>query len=189
MQTVIYLMSNAVHMYAFFILNRSILGNSRHSKRYEIVSYLLYYAFNCSAYLFMNYLIINLLSNIIPMFIIMLQYSKSIKTYCFLTFGTCAVGMLIDWLLFCIMPTSFLLNSNVPQSIAFLAIVFLFRHYFSGKERINVDSSHIIILILVSLGTIVIANLSGPEFNFKCLVISVILLIINFLNFYLYDQL
>ncbi len=44
------------------------------------------------------------------------------------------------------------------------------------------------LLVIISIGTIIIAELSGPESNAKCFVISVILLIINFLNFYLYDK-
>ena len=122
------------------------------------------------------------------MFVIMLQYKKPIQTYIFLTIGVCAVGMILDWMMFCIFPESMLLKSNTPQSIAFLGFVFLFRHYFNRKEKIIVTSNYVMLLVIISIGTIIIAELSGPESNAKCFVISVILLIINFLNFYLYDK-
>lgn len=188
MQPIVYLISNAVHMYAVYILFTAILGKSKFPKWAEISTYVAYYLINCSVYLFMDNMMLNLISNILPMFIIMLQYRKPIQTYIFLTIGVCAVGMILDWMLFCIIPESMLLWSNTPQSIAFLGLVFLFRHYFSKKEKIIVNSGYIIFLIIISIGTIIIAELSGPEFNAKCFVISVILLIINFLNFYLYDK-
>ena len=134
MQSAIYLVSNAVHMYAIFILNRAVLGNSQLRKLGEIATYCVYYAINCCAYLLIDSLTINLLSNLIPMLVLMFQYHKSIKTYIFLTIGVGAVGMLIDWMLFCIIPDSILLKTNMPQSILFLAIVFLFRHYFKRKN-------------------------------------------------------
>lgn len=188
MQPIVYLISNAVHMYAVYILFTAILGKSKFPKWMEILTYVVYYFINCSVYLFMDNMMLNLISNILPMFIIMLQYRKPIQTYIFLTIGVCAVGMILDWMLFCIFPESMLLKSNTPQSIAFLGLVFLFRHYFNRKEKVVVNSGYVIFLIIISIGTIIIAELSGPEFNSKCFIISVILLIINFLNFYLYDK-
>lgn len=188
MQPIVYLISNAVHMYAVYILFTAILGKSKFPKCIEILTYVVYYLINCGVYLFMNNMMLNLISNILPMFIIMLQYRKPIQTYIFLTIGVCAVGMILDWMLFCIFPESMLLKSNTPQSIAFLGLVFLFRHYFNRKEKVVVNSGYVIFLIIISIGTIIIAELSGPEFNSKCFIISVILLIINFLNFYLYDK-
>ena len=47
---------------------------------------------------------------------------------------------------------------------------------------------YIVLLIIISAGTIMIGELSGPDYNVKSFLISVILLIINFLNFYLYDK-
>lgn len=106
---------------------------------------------------------LNLISNILPMFMIMLQYRKPIQTYIFLTIGVCAVGMILDWMLFCIFPESMLLKSNTPQSISFLGLVFLFRHYFNRKEKVIVNSGYVIFLIIISIGTIVIAELSATR--------------------------
>lgn len=185
MQPTVYLVSNAVHMYAVYILFTAVLGKSKLHQFAEILTYIVYYLINCGVYLFMDNIMLNLISNILPMFVIMLQYKKPIQTYIFLTIGVCAVGMILDWMMFCIFPESMLLKSNTPQSIAFLGFVFLFRHYFNRKEKIIVTSNYVMLLVIISIGTIIIAELSGPESNAKCFVISVILLIINFLNFYI----
>ena len=169
MQPTVYLVSNAVHMYAVYILFTAVLGKSKLHQFAEILTYIVYYLINCGVYLFMDNIMLNLISNILPMFVIMLQYKKPIQTYIFLTIGVCAVGMILDWMMFCIFPESMLLKSNTPQ-------------------KIIVTSNYVMLLVIISIGTIIIAELSGPESNAKCFVISVILLIINFLNFYLYDK-
>jgi len=188
MQPAVYLLSNAVHMYAVYILFTAVLGKSRFNKGAEIATYVLYYCVNCGAYLLFDNMALNLISNVVPMFLIMLQYKRPMQTYVFLTVGVCAVGMILDWFLTCINPDFVLMKTNTPQSIMFLGLVFLFRHYFNRKERVILNSKYIVFLVVISVGTIVIAELSGPEFNLKCLVISLILLAINFLNFYLYDR-
>lgn len=188
MQPIVYLISNAVHMYAVYILFTAILGKSKLPKWAEVSTYVVYYLINCGVYLFMDNMMLNLISNILPMFIIMLQYRKPIQTYIFLTIGVCAVGMFFDWMFTCINPNFILIKSNTPQSISFLGFVFLFRHYFKREEKTIVNSKYIVLLIAISVGTIIIGELSGPDFNVKSFATSIILLIINFLNFYLYNK-
>lgn len=188
MQPTVYLVSNAVHMYAVYILFTAVLGKSKLHQFAEILTYIVYYLINCGVYLFMDNIMLNLISNILPMFVIMLQYKKPIQTYIFLTIGVCAVGMFFDWMFTCINPNFVLIKSNAPQSISFLGFVFLFRYCFKREEKVIVNSKYIVLLIIISAGTIMIGELSGPDYNVKSFLISVILLIINFLNFYLYDK-
>lgn len=188
MQNAVYLLSNAVHMYAVYVLFSAVFGKSRFCKWAEILTYAIYYAVNCGVYLFMDNPLLNLLSNIVPMFLIMFQYRKPLQTYVFMTLGICAVGMFLDWMFTCINPDFILIKTNTPQSIAFLGCVFLFRHYFNRKEKIIVNSGYVVFLIVISVGTIVIAESLGPEFDRESLITSLILLMINFLNFFLYDK-
>ena len=132
MQPTVYLVSNAVHMYAVYILFTAVLGKSKLHQFAEILTYIVYYLINCGVYLFMDNIMLNLISNILPMFVIMLQYKKPIQTYIFLTIGVCAVGMFFDWMFTCINPNFVLIKSNAPQSISFLGFVFLFRYCFKS---------------------------------------------------------
>lgn len=130
----------------------------------------------------------NLLSNIVPMFLIMLQYKKPFQTILFLTTGVCAIGMFLDWMFTCINPSFILIKTNTPQSIAFLSLVFLFRHFFTLEEKSIVNSKYIFFLIFISTGTIIIAEMLGPDVDETNFIVSIILLAINFLNFYLYNS-
>ncbi|MGN1153730.1 MAG: sensor histidine kinase [Candidatus Gastranaerophilaceae bacterium] len=188
MQTFVYLISNLVHMYAVYILFKTVLGKSIFNPKIEILTYVAYYIINSAAYLLANSMIITLFSNIVPMFIIMFQYKKPIQTYVFLTFGVAAVGMFIDWFALCVMSSFILVQLGTPQSSLFLGLVFIFRYYFNRKERIIFKSKYVFLLILISLGTIIIAELINVEYNFKSMLIALILMIVNFLNFFLYDR-
>lgn len=188
MQTIVYMLSNAVHMYAVYILFTFVLGKSTFTKWLEIFTYFAYFLINSGIYLFADNMILTLVSNILPMFFIMLQYKKPIQTYVFITFGVSAVGMFLDWLFTCINPEFILIKTNTPQSIAFLGLIFLFRHYFNSREKNIVNSGYIIFLIIISVGTIIIGEISEQQYNIRSFVISMILLMINFLNFYLYDK-
>lgn len=188
MQIFLYLISNAIHMYAVYGLLKAILGESIFKNKIEILTYILYYLINSSAFLLKNSMMLTLLSNIVPMFLLMFQYKKPVQTYVFLTFGISAVGMFLDWIFTCISPDFLLIKTNTPQSIMFLGLVYLFRHYFNIKQRVILKSKYVIFLILISIGTIVIAELIDITYNIKTLTISTILIVINFLNFFLYDR-
>ena len=54
MQPTVYLVSNAVHMYAVYILFTAVLGKSKLHQFAEILTYIVYYLINCGVYLFMD---------------------------------------------------------------------------------------------------------------------------------------
>lgn len=47
MQPIVYLISNAVHMYAVYILFTAVLGKSKLPKYAELLTYYVYYLINC----------------------------------------------------------------------------------------------------------------------------------------------
>ena len=51
MQPTVYLVSNAVHMYAVYILFTAVLGKSKLHQFAEILTYIVYYLINCGVYL------------------------------------------------------------------------------------------------------------------------------------------
>ncbi len=189
MQPIVYLVSNAVHMYAVYVLFTTVFGKSFFKRRIEALTYITYFLVNSFTYLFLDNMILNLASNIIPMFLIMLQYKKNIQSYLFFTVGLSSVGMFLDWIFTCINRDSILVKSNTMQSILFLCLAFLLRYFYKKEERPLINSNYVVFLILISIGTIVIGLLLGPTLNLNSFIISIILLAVNFLNFYLYDKL
>ncbi|MGN1482042.1 sensor histidine kinase [Porcipelethomonas sp.] len=189
METILYLSSNLVHVYAVYIFFQLILGESRFNKWIEALTFLGYYAMNSVGFLLFDNLIVNLLTNIVPLFLISFQYHKSIlgrKIFCALS--ACALGMFTDLLIFSVLPPdSVLVEKGVFQSVLLLIFVFILKHFITNRET-ELKSNHIWFIVLISLGTITVGQLTINEFNFKSLLVSVILLLINFLNFYMYDK-
>ena len=188
METILYLCSNTIHLYGIYILFKTILDESRFPKQIEILTYITYFVINSCTYIFIDNLYLNLISNIVPMFLIMLQYKKPLQTNLFLTTSICAIGMFLDWMFACINPSFIFIETNTTQSITFLSLVFLFRHYFKLEEKSIVNSKYILFLIFISIGTIVIAEMLGPEVNRTNFIVTIILLAINLSNFYLYNS-
>ncbi|MBQ6674493.1 MAG: GHKL domain-containing protein [Ruminococcus sp.] len=188
-ETILYLISNAVHLYAVFMLFKAVLGESRLSPLTEKLTYVAYYAVNCSVYLFTDSSLLNLISNLVPMLIIMLQYRRPLRTMVFLTLALAAVGMMIDWIVSVIAGSSILATSNTLQSIAFLGLAFVFRALFVKDESGIGISTEAFLPILSIFTTIVIAVMIGPDIDIKGLFIAASLLIIDLLMIYTYDKL
>lgn len=188
MNTALYLLSNALHVYAMYVFITAILGKSCFSKKWEAATYIAYYLCNASIYLFMDNMVLNLLSNLIPLFLIVFQYRKSVINNIFIPILITAVGMFLDWMCTCVAQDAALVKSNTVQSIALMIIAFLVRYFCRRNEKVFVNSVYTITLIGVSTGTMVIGIFEGPDFNTKSFVIALILIAINILNFYLYNS-
>lgn len=133
-------------------------------------------------------MLLNLLSNLIPLFLIIFQYKKSIINNIFIPILIAAVGMFLDWMCTCVAQDAALVKSNTVQSIALMIIAFLVRYLCRKDEKVFVNSVYTIALIGVSIGTMIIGIFEGPDFNTKSFVIALILIAINILNFYLYNS-
>lgn len=188
MNTALYLLSNALHVYAMYVFITAILGKSCLSKKFEAFTYIAYYLCNVSIYLFLDNMLLNLLSNLIPLFLIIFQYKKSIINNIFIPILIAAVGMFLDWMCTCVAQDAALVKSNTVQSIALMIIAFLVRYLCRKDEKVFVNSVYTIALIGVSIGTMIIGIFEGPDFNTKSFVIALILIAINILNFYLYNS-
>lgn len=188
MNTTLYLISNALHIFAMYVFISALLGKSCLPKKWEASTYIAYYICNVCVYLFMDSMLMNLLSNFIPLFLIILQYRKSIINNIFIPVLIVAVGMFLDLMCSCIAPDAALVRSNTVQSIALMGIAFLVRFFYKKEEKVFVNSLYVIVLIMISIGTIVIGIFEGPEFSVKSFITALILIIINILNFYLYKS-
>lgn len=185
----LYAASNILRIYAVYVLLNTIFGGSKHKKYYEIAFYAGYFLINTIVHLFFESLVLNLSTNILPLLLITYQYKKvTVVSSVFSVFSICATGMFFDLLAFSIFPESFLVNAGVVQCIAFLVFVFIFRTLYKTRGTSIYKSKHIWLLSIISFGTIAIGQFTISEFNLKSFIIANVLLIINFLNFYMYDK-
>lgn len=189
METVLYLTSNLVHVYAVYIFIQTFLGKSRFRHHMEFLTYLAYYILNSFSYLLLDQQIINILMNIAPIFIITLQYEKaSLLKRIFAALSACALGMFFDWLMVSISMSTVLIQSSLIQCILYLIFSFLFRKFYHPDRNLIARSRYTWFLILIAVGTIGIGILTIDENSSHDLLIAMVLLMINFLNFYMYDR-
>lgn len=189
MAEILYAFSNIVHIYAVYVFLNTILGESKFGRKIEFLSFGVYFIINTSMHLIFGNLAINLITNTVPLFIISFQYKFStIRAKFFSVFSICAVAMFIDLFVFSIFGDIYLVKNGIIQCIGLLIFAFVFRTIYKTKKLSSYKSAHIWLLILISIGTIAIGQLTISEFNLKSLILSIILLIINFLNFYTYDK-
>lgn len=185
---ILYLSSNLLHVYTIQIFFNMLLGKCIRKKQTEVLMFLGYFAVNSIGFILFNNLFINLTTNIIPLFLISTQYNKSVGSKIFCTCSSCALGMFADLLIFSVFPhESVLIQNGAVQSVLLLIFVFVLKHFVKNRETF-LKSNHIWFISAISLGTILIGLLTIKDLNTKSLIVSVILLLINFLNFYMYDK-
>ena len=121
METILYLSSNLVHIYAISVFFELILGRNKYNQYIKLISFMTYYLINSFCFLLFSNLIVNLSTNIVPLLIISLQYKKSYGQRTFCVLSSCALGMFVDWLAFSILPlNSVLVVNGVFQSLILL---------------------------------------------------------------------
>lgn len=189
METALYISSNLLHVYSVYIFFQTMLKKSCLSKWLEVSTFLGYYVLNSLGFLIYNNLIVNLATNIIPLLLITFQYREVFwGRKIFSVFSACALGMFVDLLVFSVLPSdSVLVENGVVQSVVLLIIVFILKKFVREKDA-ELKSNHIWFIVLVSVGTIAVGQLTIDKFNTKSLMVSIILLLVNFLNFYMYDK-
>ncbi len=187
MTDILYLAANALHIYSLYIFIDSFLGRSKINSKIKFLIYFVYYLMGILCWLFVRNMTLNLFVNTVPLFLITLQYESSLKKKVFSTISSCAVGMFIDWVAVSIFDEGYLISSGFVQCITLLVLASLFRHYYVNRELYQFKSRYSWLLTVISAGTVAIGVLTVDEETTHDAIIAIILLLINFLNFYIYN--
>ena len=187
MTDILYLAANALHIYSLYIFIDSFLGRSKINSKIKFLIYFIYYLAGILCWLFVRNMTLNLFINTVPLFLITLQYESSLKKKVFSTISSCAVGMFIDWVTVSIFDEGYLISSGFIQCIILLVFASLFRHYYVDKDLHQFKSRYSWLLTVISVGTMAIGVLTIDEETTHDAIIAIILLLINFLNFYIYN--
>ena len=187
MTDILYLAANALHIYSLYIFIDSFLGRSKINSKIKFLIYFVYYLMGILCWLFVRNMTLNLFINTVPLFLITLQYESSLKKKVFSTISSCAVGMFIDWVTVSIFDEGYLISSGFIQCIILLVFASLFRHYYVDKDLHQFKSRYSWLLTVISVGTMAIGVLTIDEETTHDAIIAIILLLINFLNFYIYN--
>lgn len=187
MGTILYITSNAIRVYAISVFINIFLGKSRLSLLLNRLTYVSYFLISTIGWLYGKNPMLNLILNTLPILLITFQYYASWSKKIFSVISSCAVGMFIDWIAVAFFKESDIINSGFIQAIIFLILCSLFRYYYKNQEDYSFKSKYSWLLILIAIGTALIGVLTVNENSPYDYLIALILLFINFLNFYIYN--
>lgn len=187
MGTILYIASNSIRVYAISVFINIFLGKSRLSLLLNRLTYVFYFLISTIGWLYGQSTTLNLILNTLPILLITLQYYSSWSKKIFSVISSCAVGMFIDWMGFAVFGNTEIIESGFIQAIIFLILCSLFRYYYKNQEDYSFKSRYSWLLILIAVGTALIGVLTVNEDSSYDYLIALILLFINFLNFYIYN--
>lgn len=187
MGIILYITSNAIHVYAIYIFIDAFLGRSCLNTFFNRLTYISYFLVGTICWIFTKNQTLNLVLNTLPILLITLQYYTSWSKKLLSAVTSCAIGMFIDWLGFAVLGNIVIIESGFIQCIVFLICAFLFRYYYKSKEKYSFKSRYSWFLILISIGTALIGMITVNENSPYDYLVATILLLINFLNFYIYN--
>ncbi len=198
METLIYLAPNVLRVYALYILLGLFLQRKDISKWIYFFAYAAFYVVNSFLFLKFNAVIVNIISNIIPLFLITFLYKSKFLKKIFVTVIIYAATMFWE-IVVVLTVASFvgeektvLISEFIEPTLLFI-ISLLLRSLI--KQRFQVPSAirafYYFVLFFITAASIVIGYMvitfeSGNII--KSLIIAVILMLLNFFVFYLFDQ-
>ncbi len=193
METLIYLVLNVIRVYAICILVGVFLQKKDIGEWAYLCSYIAFFTVNSILYLKLNTIIINIASNLIPIFLITFLYNSKIWKKAFVTVLVYAIAMFWDSVVYAVLTA---LNIENVLSGLFVSSIMLFATALFGrtfmKQRFQVPSTikaiYYFVLVFIPVGSIIIGYLTLLPWNMKSLIIAVVLLLLNFFVFYLFDQ-
>ena len=194
MESVIYLSWNLLRVYSIYILIDVFLKRKEIKSVFLLIAYIAFFAINSVAYLCFDSYTVNIASNVIPIFLITFLYQSKIWKKIFVTILIYAVAMCWESVLYILFNALHLNNTVMIGGFSESIMIFLTARVL--KTHINQKfqlASHIkvfyyLMLIFIPVGSIIIGYLTMPAKSIASLVIGVILLFINFLVFYLFDE-
>ncbi len=187
MNVLLYITSNIIHVYAIYIFLDSFLGRSKLSGTIKHLTYTAYFLISTVGWLISGEPMLNIALNIISPLLISLQYENYIMKKLFGAVSSCAVCMFTDWAAVTLAGENIISESGLLQGIMVLILSSLFRHYICNRSELPFRSKYSWFLIFTAAGTILIGLLTVDDSSEHASLIVLVLLCINFLNFYIYN--
>ncbi len=188
MNKLLYITSNIIHVYAIYIFLDSFLGRSKLRDSIKILTYAVYFFISTAAWLTAGEPLLNIALNIISPLLISFQYENYVMKKFFGAVSSCAVCMFTDWAAVTFAGSHVISESGLLQGIMVLILSSLFRHYTCNRSELPFRSKYSWFLIFTAAGTIIIGLLTVNDSSKHDHLIVIVLLCINFLNFYIYNN-
>lgn len=196
MSLAFYIIGNIFHIYAIYKFSNVFFKKQEVNKYLEFGIYVIYFIINTIMYLKFENFIVNIATNVISFFAITFLYKSGISRKIISTILIYAVSMVCDASMLAFSRFSGLDSLVFSQGIASSLLVFILalvlKHLTDVKSiehNIKVNAIYLITIFMIPLSSIIIGQLSMKEFNLSTIVIAALLMLVNFIVFFLYDQL
>ncbi len=193
LEVIFYLLANAFRIYAVSRFVKSFFNDENMKPKLLLCSFAAYYIINSLCFLVVPNPIVNLITNIVPLFLITMLFECKIMIKIVISLLVYAVNMFSDGVVFAVSKAldinTIVISSGLITSLTVFAIEMIWEHYKRFKYMEVVRTSYLFALLLVPLCSIVIGILTIQQANFRTVILSALLLIINALVFYLFDSL
>lgn len=193
LEVIFYLLANAFRIYAVSRFVKSFFNDENMKPKLLLCSFAAYYIINSLCFLVVPDPIVNLITNIVPLFLITMLFECKIMIKIVILLLVYAVNMFSDGVVFAVSKAldinTIVISSGLITSLTVFAIEMIWEHYKRFKYTEVVRTSYLFALLLVPLCSIVIGILTIQQANLRTVILSALLLIINALVFYLFDSL
>ena len=192
------IMCAATNLFRMYIIYRFVsifLGDQKINKKVEFVAYIFFYTVNTSLFLTFHTAWINISCNLICISIIVFLYTKSIKTIIFVTSSIYVLMMGCD-IAATMLFVDYQDGEAHSQVCAVIAVFFIFICEILAEKIVNIkrntEMTHKFPLIFVPVSSILVIWIliySNSCRDLGIVIVSMGMLIINFLMLYLYNML
>lgn len=193
----IYLISNLFRIYVLFKFINVFLKRRDIDIKIEIFGYLVYFIINSILYLKFQSPIINLMNNIVLFFLLTYLYKGEIKVRLLVTGLNFAIGLGLEAGVYYIVSNmhflqgEVLLLTNVISIVLFFIVTLVIEKKSKYKTGEVLENNYFYPLLLIPIGSIIIITTTFlSEIRISNTLMSLntfVLLLINFLVFFLYD--
>ena len=194
MENAFYLVMNVLRVYAIYLLIDVFISKKDISSKIFFLTYAAYYVVNSLLYLTYHSSVVNIATNVIPIFLITFLYKAKIGKRIFVTVLIYAIAMFVESSLFALCKilsfNSVIVYSGFAPDIMLFFIAMLAQAILKGKFKTlsSVRAIYYIVIVFVPVGSIVIGYFTLGEWDLKTVIVAAILLVINFLVFYFFDE-
>ena len=194
MENAFYLVMNVLRVYAIYLLIDVFISKKDISSKIFFLTYAAYYVVNSLLYLTYHSSVVNIATNVIPIFLITFLYKAKIGKRIFVTVLIYAIAMFVESSLFALCKilsfNSVIVYSGFAPDIMMFFIAMLAQAILKGKFKTlsSVRAIYYIVIVFVPVGSIVIGYFTLGEWDLKTVIVAAILLVINFLVFYFFDE-
>lgn len=193
LEVIFYLLANAFRIYAVSRFVKSFFYDQNMKPKLLLCSFSSYYIINSLCFLIASNPIVNLITNIVLLFLITMLFECKMMIKIVISLLVYAVNMFSDGVVFAVSKAldinTIVISSGFITSLTVFAIEMIWEHYKRFKYMEVIRTSYMFALLLVPLCSIVIGILTIQQANFRTVILSALLLIINALVFYLFDSL